>query len=80
MYRGNARRTGYEVMEGDSECSVEIGDVTGDGLINILDLVQVANYVLGASAPTHECAADFTGDGIVNILDLVQMANFILEN
>jgi hypothetical protein len=80
MYRGNARRTGYEVMEGDSECGVDIGDVTGDGLINILDLVQIANYILGSSAPTYECAADFTGDGIINILDLVQMANFILEN
>jgi hypothetical protein len=80
MYRGNAHRTGYQVMSGESECGVDIGDVSGDGTINILDLVQVANYILGGSVPTYECAADFNGDGIVNILDLVQMANFILEN
>ena len=39
-------------------------DVNGDGRINILDLVQVANG-FGKSAP------DPNGDGVVNILDLV---------
>ena len=42
-------------------------DVNGDGRINILDLVQVANG-LGKSAP------DPNGDGVVNILDLVFVA------
>jgi hypothetical protein len=64
----------------DPECGVELGDVSGDGTINILDLVQVANLILGAGVPTFECAADFTGDGIVNILDIVQIANAILGN
>ena len=39
-------------------------DVNGDWVVNILDLVQVANGI-GKSAP------DPNGDGIVNILDLV---------
>ena len=39
-------------------------DVNGDGAVNVLDLVQVANG-LGKSAP------DPNGDGMVNILDLV---------
>jgi len=80
MFRGNSHRTGYGVMEGESECGASIGDVTGDGIVNILDIVQVANYVLGASTPEYECAADFNGDGTVNILDLVQIANFILND
>ena len=42
-------------------------DVNGDGQVNILDLIQVANS-LGKSAP------DPNGDGIVNILDLVFVA------
>ena len=42
-------------------------DVNGDGKINILDLVQVANG-LGKSAP------DPNGDDVVNILDLVFVA------
>ena len=43
-------------------------DVNGDGSVNILDLIQVANG-LGKSAP------DPNGDGMVNILDLVFVAS-----
>ena len=43
-------------------------DVNGDGIVNILDLVIVAN-ALGKDAP------DLNGDGLVNILDLVLVAN-----
>ena len=42
-------------------------DVNGDGVINILDLVAVANG-FGKTEP------DINGDGIVNILDLVVIA------
>lgn len=54
--------------------------MTGDGIINILDLVQVVNLILEVSSPIYECAADFNQDGTVNILDLVQIANNILDN
>jgi hypothetical protein len=80
MFRGNTERTGYFLYSGESECSVDLGDVNGDAIINILDLVQMANYVLEISTPTYECAADFNGDGTVNILDLVLTANYILGN
>jgi len=80
MFRRNNQRTGYYLYSGDSECTVELGDVNGDTIINILDLVQMASYVLEISTPTYECATDFNGDGVVNILDLVQTANYILEN
>ena len=43
-------------------------DVNGDGIVNILDLVAVAN-ALGKAEP------DLNGDGVVNILDLVIVAN-----
>ena len=45
-----------------------IVDVNGDGVVNILDLVIVAN-AFGEATP------DVNGDGIVNILDLVIVAN-----
>ena len=44
--------------------SKSFADVNGDGRVNILDLIQVANG-FGKSAP------DPNGDGVVNILDLV---------
>lgn len=55
---------------GDGSISVksaDIHDVNGDGVINILDLVAVANG-FGKTEP------DINGDGMVNILDLVIIA------
>ena len=43
-------------------------DINGDGTVNILDLVVVAN-ALGEAEP------DLNGDGVVNIQDLVIVAN-----
>ena len=43
-------------------------DVNEDGIVNILDLVAVAN-AFGKNAP------DVNGDGTVNVLDLVAVAN-----
>lgn len=43
-------------------------DVNGDGTVNILDLVAVANG-FGKATP------DVNGDGVVNVLDLVAVAN-----
>ena len=70
----------YITLEGESNCGVDSGDVTGDGILNILDIVQVANYILGTSTPEYACAADMNADGNVNILDIVQLANAILDN
>ena len=44
-------------------------DVTGDGVVNILDLTYVA-----ARFGETDSDADVTGDGTVNILDLVLVA------
>ena len=47
--------------------SKSFADVNGDGKVNVLDLLQVANG-FGKAAP------DPNGDGVVNILDLVFVA------
>ena len=46
----------------------DVNDVNKDGVVNILDLVQIANS-FGQEAP------DVNADGVVNLLDLVQVAN-----
>ena len=45
-------------------------DVNGDGVVNILDLVLVAQGISGG-----EGAGDVNGDGVVNVFDLVFVAN-----
>ena len=47
-----------------------VGDVNGDGTVNVLDLVIIANAI-GKTEP------DVNGDGVVNILDLVVIAREI---
>uniref|UniRef100_UPI000B1ADC71 dockerin type I domain-containing protein n=2 Tax=Pelagibacter ubique TaxID=198252 RepID=UPI000B1ADC71 len=64
----------------DEGCTNAAGDVNEDGTVNILDIVQVANYIL-VGGNLEGCgleAADVNGDGFINILDIVQIANAIL--
>ena len=57
-----------------------LGDVNHDLTINVLDIVNLVNYILGSNMPS-ECefyASDLNGDGILNVLDIVQLVNQIL--
>lgn len=53
------------------------GDINGDGLLNILDIVSLVNLVL---AGDYDDAGDINGDGMVNILDVVSLVNLVLGN
>ena len=53
------------------------GDVNGDEIINILDVVQTINIILGTQESTS--LADLNNDDIVNILDVVQLINIVLS-
>ena len=58
----------------------ESADVNLDGITNILDVVQLVQYVLGSLEFTDEQIenADFNQDDTVNILDVVSIVNLIL--
>jgi hypothetical protein len=65
---------------GVTGCQGEIGDVTGDASINVLDVLAVVNHILGL-VPLDEfgqCRADCNGDGGVNVLDALNIVNIIL--
>ncbi len=67
----NQRRHTLADLDGEIYLKAETpptADVNGDGTVNILDLVMVAN-AFGEAAP------DLNGDGVVNIQDLVIVAN-----
>ena len=53
-----------------------IGDINSDGMINILDVVQVVNLIL---TNEYDDNGDLNEDGIISILDLVQLINIILN-
>ena len=56
------------------------GDVTGDGRVNVTDIMAVANYILKIPmASFNEQAADVNGDGRINVTDIMGIANIILK-
>lgn len=59
------------------EQAVLLGDINGDELINIQDIILSINVIL---ANEYNESADLNTDGIVNILDVVQLVNIILGN
>jgi hypothetical protein len=63
------------------ESSVILGDINGDGTINILDVVLIVQHILSGGANlTGDAleAADFNDDGTINVLDVVATVNLIL--
>ena len=73
------------VPNGDgSSCSEDCpapGDVNGDGLYNIMEVVTLSNCILGNDCVDLEyyCAADYNQDGAINVMDIVQLVNCILS-
>jgi hypothetical protein len=63
------------------ECEGIRGDVNGDGVIDVRDIIVMANHILGILILDGDdlCRADCTGDGAVNILDALSVANIILQ-
>jgi len=58
---------------------VQAGDANGDGEINVADIVEVVNYILGRPSDIFMWdAADLNGDGEVNVTDIVAIVNIIL--
>jgi len=57
------------------------GDVNDDGALNVLDIVQIVNFVLGnlEFSATQIEAADVNDDDMVNVLDIVTLVNMILN-
>ncbi len=55
------------------------GDVNGDNEVDITDVVNLANHVMGETPELFVVGnADITGDGEVDITDVVQLANRVM--
>ena len=63
----------------DIDESTELGDINGDGEINILDVVMVIGFIIGTNTPSdsESFSADYNGDGLVNVLDVVAIVSLI---
>ena len=83
LYRATLNSTYFPLYEDDFKeviisnyPSSMAGDINNDEIVNILDIVQLANMILSGEYAEN---ADLNSDGIVNILDVVQIVNIILS-
>ena len=53
------------------------GDVTGDGIVDVLDVVTLINKILNYA--DYEDIDDINQDGNVDIVDVVIIINIVLE-
>jgi hypothetical protein len=58
-----------------------IGDINQDYVINVLDIINLINFILGTEIPNNNqiTLSDLNNDEIVNILDVVMLVNLILN-
>ena len=54
-----------------------IGDINGDGFIDVIDVVSLVSMVLNVEEYLYN--ADFNQDGLIDVLDVVSMVNYILN-
>ena len=58
-----------------------LGDLNQDGTIDILDILQEINIILGIIDPTlaQICASDLNADGTVDLLDIILLVQMVLD-
>ena len=84
---------GYVNINSNIQASVQIpidlivevgisGDVNDDGQLNVLDIVQIVNYVLGnlEFSDSQISSADMDTNSFVNVLDVIIILDIILGN
>ena len=56
-----------------------LGDANNDGIINVLDVVQIVGLIFGGNITEEDLEnLDVNGDGQVNVIDIVQIVNEIV--
>ncbi len=62
------------------EDEILYGDANDDGIVNILDIITIINYIMGGNPdPFNFEAADVNNDGVINILDVIFDVNVVME-
>jgi hypothetical protein len=76
---GQSESVSYRLRAGYVQATqVSRGDVNGDGIINVGDVVYLVNYLYKSGGePVPVEAGDITCDGIINVGDVVYLVNYL---
>ena len=66
-------------LQNEIPIQIEVpGDLNGDGVIDIIDIVILTNLILNDTP--YASIADLNNDGLINIIDVIVVVNFILDD
>ena len=73
-YTGNEINFDTLVISVDANIASSLGDIDGNGVVDILDVIQMVNIILEniVASEWEECASDSNGDGNIDILDVME--------
>lgn len=71
----------FEVItDGGNDIEDNTGDINGDGVLNLYDVIEIAKSLIGMRTFTDEekLIADYNHDGVVNLYDAIEVARTLL--
>ena len=80
ILRTSFEETDYSMTVAASPLTSMLGDSNGDFSVNVMDLVQSVDYILGNNpTPYIFLAADVNADKSINVLDIVGTVDIVLK-
>lgn len=80
ILRTSFEETDYSNAVSASLLTAALGDSNGDVAVNVLDVVNTVNYILGTNpTPFIDYATDVNNDSAINVLDIVAIVDLILN-
>lgn len=61
------------------ESSIVYGDASGDGVVDLVDLIYIAQYIADNTI-VLPAGADADGNGIIDLVDVILVAQYIADN
>ncbi len=65
-----------QCLEVELDNEILLGDVNGDALVNVVDVVMMVEIILNGGGYTVQ--ADLNQDGLFNVVDVVMLVEWIL--
>lgn len=71
----------HSMAQSNAEEQGVLGDVNSDGIINVTDVMQLVNYLVGnTTAGFNVEFADMNGDGDYTVTDVMLLVNIIVSS
>ena len=79
MLRTSFEETDYSKSVSTKLLTASLGDSNGDNAVDVLDVVNTVDYILGNNpTPYIDYATDVNSDSAINVLDIVGITVLVL--